>query len=156
MFCKDIARCIRKFLVLIACHDGFRIVLDLYIVTFRSIGCSCRKGRENLHNLGLNQVHIYITNNDNSLLVRTVPCMVIVPEHLIREVVYDFHSTYRKALTILVARENSRENALVSALLGIGTASPLLVDNTPLLVNFFIGEQKTAGPVTKDEKAGVN
>ena len=101
-------------------------------------------------------VDVDITHNDDSLVVRTVPFMVIVAEFLVLEVVNDRHKTYRQTHTILRTGVQLGQYTLEDTLCGGRTELPLLVDDTAFLVDFLSVEGQSVRPVLKDEDTGVD
>ncbi len=156
MLAEDIGHCIRLFLVGGESHDRLGIVRNLDILPHAWIN-RCGDGAENLLDLSLNLIDIYVTYDNNSLLIRTIPLFIIVTKHLVWEVVDNLHSTDRKSVAVTVAvRIQSRKNLLVHPHLGVHSCTPLLVDHSPLVVDVLVGEQKAVSPVVEYPQTAVN
>ena len=82
--------------------------------------------------------------------------LVVVTECLVREVHNDVHSTDRHTVSVLTSRVNLLEGFFLHTHHGTTTHTPLLVDDTTLLVNLLVFEEKVMAPVVKDEETRVN
>ena len=101
-------------------------------------------------------IHIYITYDNDSLKVRTIPLLVVVTKCLVREVHNDVHSTDRHTVSVLTSRVNLLEGFFLHTHHGTTTHTPFLIDDTTLLVNLLVFEEKVVAPVVKDEETRVN
>ena len=90
-------------LVLLKDIDCLRSIRNLLRNNLRSIGVYLDTTKETL-DLCLNMVYINITDNDDSLIVRTIPFLIIGTEGLGLETVDNAHQTDRHTLTILRTR----------------------------------------------------
>ena len=63
---------------------------------------------EEFLNFYLHVINVNISNNDDSLVVWTIPCLVVVAQHFRLEVVYHFHGAYRHAVSVLASRIEGR------------------------------------------------
>ena len=112
-------------------------------------------GCEHLVDLVLDTIYIYVAYNNYGLLVRTIPCLIIVAEGLRGEVVNDFHSSYRQAASVFSSGEEFGKNALENTHLSLHGATPFLMDHAALFVNLLGVKCKVVSPVVEDEEAGV-
>ena len=120
-------------------HDGSRILWHL-------------DGREEFLDFLLHLVHVEVTYYDDSLVVGTIPLLVVVAQHLRLEVVDNLHQTDGHAVTILRARIQLGQVALKHSHHGTGTQTPLLMNHTTLLLNLLGLQQQAISPVVQDEQ----
>ena len=106
------------------------------------IGCGCRDGAEHLLDLAFHVVDIDVANHNDGLVVRTIPLVVVVTNLVVLEVVDHAHQTDGHALAVLRTRIECLEIALEHALAGAAAQTPLLVDDTTLLVDLVALEQQ--------------
>ena len=90
---------VRHLLVLSEHVDGFFGVRHLLL---NHLCCVGRYGgvRPELLDFVLCMVHIHITYNDDALVVRAIPLLVVVAEVLVREVVNNAHQTDWHTMTV--------------------------------------------------------
>ena len=72
-----------------------------------------------------------------------------------RKVHHDVHRTDRQTVAILAVGIHDRECLLIHAHHGRASGTPLLVDDTTLLVNLLAFEQEVMTPVVEDEQTGI-
>ena len=142
-------------LVLVDNDDGLVIVGHGLVNNLCGIGIQCH-ALEQLLDLGLDVVNIHITNDNQSLVVGTIPLVVVVAQLVVLEAVNHAHQTDGHAAAVLRAGIQRLELVLEHALLGAAAQAPLLVDHTTLLVNLLVGEQQTGAPVLEDEQTRVD
>ena len=144
------------FLVLVDDDDGGLVVRNGLVNHLCSVGVRSGKALEELLDLGLDVVNIHITDDNQSLIVRTVPLVVVVAQLVVLEVVNNVHQTDGQALAILRAGEQRFELTLEHTHFGTLAQTPLLMDNAALLVNLLVGEQQTAAPVLENQQTRVD
>ena len=148
--------CIGELLVCRHAHNGFVVVLYLHIIALCRINRG-GDGAEYLLDLALYLVDVDVADHNDTLVVRTVPFLIVVAQHFIREVVHDFHKADRQALAILVVIGiDLRQDLLIETHLRVLAAAPLLMDHTTLTVDILVGKQQAVRPVVKDPEAGVD
>ena len=155
MLLEDIGHSVRLFLVLGYGDDRLDIVLNRHIIALSRIYRGSY-GTEDLFDLGFDLVNIDVADNHDALLVGTVPFLIIVADSLIREIVYDFHSTDRQAVCIFVVGIYLGKDLFVHTHLGVLAAAPLFVDDTALLVDILTLEKQAVSPVVEDPQAGID
>ncbi len=112
-------------------------------------------GREHFLDLVLDTVNVNIADHDHSLLVGTIPCLIVVAESLGREVVHNLHGADGQTVAILGGGIQIREHTLEDTHLTYVGLTPLLVDHTALLVDLLGIESEVVGPVMENEQTGV-
>ena len=152
---EDIGHRVRLFLVLHDGDDRLGVVLHGNIVALRRVH-RLRDGPEDVLDLRLDRVDVDVADDHDTLLVRTVPLLIVVAERLVREVVHDLHQADGHTDRVLVVRVDDRQELLVHTHLGVLAAAPLLVDHAALLVDVFPREEQAVGPVVEDPEAGVD
>ena len=100
-------------------------------------------------------VHVHITDNDDGLVVRTIPFVVIIAQHLRITAIYDAHQSDGQTLAILRAGIQAGEEFLLDALHGTFTQLPFLMDDAALLLNLLAFQREAVRPVFQHEYAGV-
>ena len=147
---------VRELLVGSHAHDGLVVVFHLHIVALGRID-GLGDGAEDVLDLGFDFVHVDVADHHDALVVRAVPFLIVVAQHLVREVVHDLHQADRQALAIfVVVRIDHRQDLLVETHLGVLAAAPLFVDHAALAVDVSRVEQQAVGPVVEDPQAGVH
>ena len=141
-------------LVLLEDIDGLVIVGHFLGHHLRSLGADLDAAEELLHLL-LEVVDVDVANDDDGLIVRTIPLLVVLLQGLGLEVVDDAHQSDRHAHTVLRAGVHLGQGAGDHTLRGTLTQSPLIVDDVALLHDLVLLEQQSVGPVLEDEHAGV-
>ena len=91
---------VRHLLVLTKHVDSILSVWHSLFYYLCSIGRNSRISPK-LLNLILSVIHIDITNNDDALIIWTIPLLIIITEVLIRELVNNAHQTDWHTMTIL-------------------------------------------------------
>ena len=142
-------------LVLVDHVDGFRIVGHRL---FRHQGTVLgqHNGREQVLDLLFYLVDIHVANNDEALIVRTVPLLIVRLQERTLEVVDDLHQSDRHAVAVFRAWVELWEVALQHTHLGRSAQAPLLVDHATLLLYLLLLQQQTVGPVIEDEQTRVD
>ena len=113
-------------------------------------------GREERLDLLLHFVDVEVADDDDGLVVGTVPLLIVVAQHFRLEVVDNLHQTDRHTMTVLRTRIQLRQIAFQHTGHGRCAQAPLLVDNATFLINLCRLQQQTVGPVVQDEQTGVN
>ena len=137
MLPEDVRDGIWLLLILGNADNRLIIVLDLNIESLSRI-LSASNCAENAFYLRLHFIYVNVTDHHNSLLVRTIPLLIIVANCLIREIVHYFHRTYWKTNTIEIPRIHFRKYGLIHTHLSIHSTSPLFMDDSPFVVNVII------------------
>ncbi len=143
-------------LLLVLVDDDYRLVVVWHVDLHDGAGI-LRVGdsSEHLAYLRLGVVDVDVAHNDDSLVRRMVPFLVVVAQFLRLEVVDYLHRTYRIAVSVLRTGVQRGQVTLEHSAESAGAQAPLLVDHSPLLVYLFRLEQQSVGPVVEDEEAGV-
>ena len=135
--------------------DGAFVVADTLVYAGSGVGGHL-DGAEDFLDLRLDVGGVDVTDDDDGLVVGAVPRLIVVAENLGVEVVDNGHQTDGQACAVLAVGINDGQQLLHQLLLaGVG-ATPFLVDDTALLVDFVGGEEQAVGPVVEDEQARVN
>ena len=100
MFHQHLHDVIALLLILVDHVDGL-IIIGHRVCCHQGAILRQHDGREQLFYLLLYLVHIDITHHDDSLVVRTVPLLVISLQEGTLEVVDNLHQTDRHAVTVL-------------------------------------------------------
>ena len=143
-------------LVLIDDHDGLCIVGHILQHHLGGIGSRLGNLREHCLDLLLHLIHVDITNHDDSLVVGTIPLLIVRLQERTLEIVDNLHQTNRHAMTVLRAGIELRQVTLQHTHLGRGTQTPLLMDDTTLLLDLLLFKQQTIGPVPKYHQTRVD
>ena len=143
-------------LVLVDDDNGLLVVGNGLVNNLSGIGIRSGQALEELLDLGLDVVNIHITHDNQSLVVGTIPLVVVVTQLVVLEVVHHAHQTDGHALAVLRTRVQRLELVLEHALLGAAAQAPLLVDHAALLVDLLVGEQQAVTPVLEDQQARVD
>ena len=117
-----------------------------------------RNGRESLLDFLFHLVYVEVADHDNGLQVGPIPLLVIVAQILIREVVDDFHRADGQAVFVLCTCIHFRHGQFHESLDGLsGTArTPLLMNDTALLVYLVVLQQQIVAPVVQHQQARVD
>ena len=143
------------FLVLVNDDDGLVVVRN----RFHGDQCTVLRqldGREERLDLLLHLIDVHVTHNDQRLVVRTVPLLVVSLQEGTLEVVDDFHQTDGHAMTVFRVGVQLRQVALQHTLRGTGTQAPLFVDDATLLLYLLLFQQQTVSPVIENQQTGVD
>ena len=100
-------------------------------------------------------VNVHVTHYDDSLIVRTIPFLIILAQCVVCEVIHHAHKSDRKSDTPLRAGEEPWKVRLKQSHRGTVAHSPFTVYNTTLLVYLLILKQKAVTPVLDDNEAGI-
>ena len=101
-------------------------------------------------------VHIYVAHDDDGLVVRAVPLLIIVGQLLTLKVIHDGHQSDGQSFAVFRAGVHLRKAACLHALLRSLAHAPLVVHDVSLLDDFVFFEQQPVRPVLQDEQAGVD
>ena len=112
-------------------------------------------GRENFFDFAFDVFRVDVADNDDSLIVGTIPSFIIIAESLRCEIVDHFHGTDRQTFAIAVVGIHHRKKVFEDTHLAGHRATPFLMDYAAFLVDFFRVEKKTVGPVVKNQEAGI-
>ena len=112
--------------------------------------------RENALDFCFNLIYINITNDDDTLKVGAIPLLVVGAEEVGLEVVDDAHQTDGHTLAVARTRIEVGQLAVEDTHHSTAAHTPLLVDDTALLVDFGCLEEKAIGPVVENPEAGVD
>ena len=138
-------------LVLVDDYDRLCVVGHLLVNDGCDVGWILERTEEFLDFL-LGVVNVYVTYNDNCLVVGMIPLLVVIAQFLRLEVVDYRHESDREALAILRSRVEFWQVALEHTVRSTGAQTPLLVDNSALLVNLLGVEQQSVRPVAEDKQ----
>ena len=111
---------------------------------------------EQLFNACFHLSSVEVTDNDDGLVVGTIPFMVVVAQVLVGEVHNDLHSTNGETVGILAALEHNGDNLLHNTPLCIVASTPFFVDNATLVVDFGFLQEDIASPIVEHPKTRVN
>ena len=103
----------------------------------------------------LRAVYINISDNDDRLVIGTVPLLVIRFQCLGLEVIYNLHLADRHAPTVFAARVKCLEITFEQSRRGRRAQSPFLMNNAAFLVYLFRIECQCTRPVAENEQTGV-
>ena len=107
-------------------------------------------------NLLFDLIYIDITDNDNSLVIRSIPFMIIRTKCIVLKVIDDGRIADNIAFAILGVRIKFRANDIAHAAIGIVAGTPFFANNTTLGINFFRQEEQTTSPIMHNEECRVN
>ena len=147
-----------------ACRGGLFVaayyVDGFYIIGYGKVGAFGRilghfDGREEFFDASFHLVDVDVTDNDDSLIVGTVPFVVVVAQVLVGEVHHYFHRTDRQTVGILASCKHLGQDFLYDTPVGVVAGTPLFVYHTALAVYLIVFEQDGARPVVQYEEAGV-
>ena len=144
-------------LLLILVDDDNRLVIVRN--GFRRNQCTVLRqlnGREEVLDLLFNLVYIHVTDDDDGLIVRTVPLLVVSLQEGTLEVVDNLHQTDRHTIAVLRIRIQLGQVALQHTHLGTGAQAPLLVNHATLFFNLLLLQQQTVGPVEENQQTRVH
>ena len=110
---------------------------------------------EELLDLCLYVINIYITYYDDSLVVRTIPFAIVSTESFWIATINDTHQTDWHTITILAARIKCRKRTLHDTLLTYHTHTVLIVYNVTLIVDSLLGKRDTIAPILEDEHTRI-
>ena len=144
-----------QFLVLVDDINRFVIFRHRISFIFRSV-LGHHHGTENALHLGFYLVHIDVTHNHYTLQIGTIPLFVVSAEEIGFKVVDDFHQTNGHAIAIFAAGIEFGQTAFENAHHSTRAHAPFFVNHATFLLNFFLFEQQTAGPVCEDEETRIN
>ena len=96
-------------------------------------------------------VNVYITNNDNSLIIRTIPLTIVSTECFRLTSVDNAHQTDRQTIAILLALIEFRESTLQHELLTYHTHAILVVNHIALILDGLGGKRDAIAPILQDE-----
>ena len=85
----------------------------------------------------LHRIHIDITDNDNSLIIRTVPFVVIITKRLILKVINDRSISYHITLGILRAGIHFLLHLRPDTPICCTAGTPFFANNSTLGINLF-------------------
>ena len=141
-------------LILADSKDRLLVVADGIILAFFRIFRHLDV-REYLLYLSLNAVNIYITDHDYTLLIGTIPCLIIITKRLIWEIINHLQRAYRHTIRILTAGIHNRQKGLKYALLAHIAATPLFMNDCTLFVDLLRVKQQSVGPVMKYKQTRI-
>ena len=143
-----------QLLVLLEDVDGLLIVGHLLGHHLRSLGAHFDAAEEFLH-FGLNVVYVNVAHDDDGLVVRAIPLLVVLHQLLALEVVDDAHQTDGHALAILRARVHLGQCTGNHALRGAFAQAVLVVHHVALLHNLLLLQRQAVAPVLQNQHARV-
>ena len=100
-------------------------------------------------------VYIHIADDDDALIVGTVPLLIVVAEVLIREIVDNAHQADRHTVSVLGVGIELRQYVVINPHDRAAAQLPFLVDDPAFLVDFLVGKRQAVRPVLEDQQAGV-
>ena len=103
-----------------------------------------------------NVVNVNISNDNNRLIVGTIPCVVKIAQQLRRKTVDDFDFAYHIVMPVFCARENDRICFLSNSPFGGLTQPPFLMNYTSLFLYLLIGKKQPMRQVLEDQQARVD
>ena len=142
-------------LVLVDDIDGL-VVVGNGNVLYQSTVLGQYDAAEQFLDLGLHLIYIHVTHDDESLIVGTVPFLVVRLQEGTLEVVDNLHQTDRHAVAVLTVRIELGQVTLEHTLGSTGTQAPLLVDDATLLLNLLLFQEQTVSPVIENEQTRVD
>ena len=141
-------------LLVASCIIECRIVVDdLQVLSF--VGRRRNRQRsEELLDLCLKFMRVDVTYDNDSLVGRVIPFMVIVAQTVAVAVVYDVHVSDDRACAITTVREQSRQRAQEQTLCSVMSAV-FVVDDVALIVELALVKCQTFRPVTEQKQTAV-
>ena len=152
MLHKDIEDIILLLLVLVDYVDGCIIIGNFHRLNLGGIGRHL-DAREELLDLVLDMVDIYITHDDDCLIVRAIPLAVVSTQGFRLAAVDDAHQSDRETVAILVVLIKLWQRALYHALLTHDAHTVLIVYHVALVIDGFLGKRDAIAPILEDEHA---
>ena len=152
MLHEDIEDIILLLLVLVDYVDGGIIIGYFHRLYLSGIGRHL-DAREELLDLVLDMVDIYITHDDDCLIVRAIPLAVVSTQGFRLAAVDDAHQSDRETVAILVVLIKLWQRALYHALLTHDAHTVLIVYHVALVIDGFLGKRDTVAPILEDEHA---
>ena len=131
---------------------------DRLCIIWNRIGCNqCTvlwqyNATEHLLDLLFYLVNVYVTNYDDTLIVRTIPLLVVSLQEWTLEVIDNLHKSYRHAMTVLRTRIELRQIALQHTLVSTCAKTPFFVDNATLFLYLFLFQQQSVCPVEENQQ----
>ena len=101
-------------------------------------------------------VNVYITHDDDSLIIRTIPFTIVGTQGFWLASVDDTHQSDRHAIAILIALVKLRQIALQHELLTHHAHAILVVYHVALVVDSLLGQRDAVAPILEDEHAGIH
>ena len=98
-------------LVLLENIDSLLVIGNGLSYYLRSVGVYLDATKHFLH-LGLHVVYVYVAHDDDGLVVRTIPLLIVGTQGLRTEAVDNRHQTDGQTLTVLRAGIHLRQGAL--------------------------------------------
>ena len=145
---------VRHLLVLSEDVDGFLGVRHLLVYDLCRVGRNGRL-RPELLDFAFDMVYIHIADDDDALIVGTVPLLIVVAEVLIREIVDNAHQADRHTVSVLGVGIELRQYVVINPHDRAAAQLPFLVDDPAFLVDFLVGKRQAVRPVLEDQQAGV-
>ena len=133
----------RIFLVLVDDDDRLSVVGHGLVNQLGLVGRVLDVAEEFL-DLSLRAVDIYVADDDESLMIGVIPFMIVVDQLFALEVVDDRHQSDRIAYAIFRSWIELGQVALKHTAGRRGAQTPLLVDDTTLLVDLTLLKRQTA------------
>ena len=152
MLHKDIEDIILLLLVLVDYVDGCIIIGNFHRLNLGGIGRHL-DAREELLDLVLDMVDIYITHDDDCLIVWAIPLAVVSTQGFRLAAVDDAHQSDRETVAILVVLIKLWQRALYHALLTHDAHTVLIVYHVALVIDGFLGKRDAIAPILEDEHA---
>ena len=144
------------FLVLTDEDERLLVVGHGELLTDGSIGWGGGNVGKHVLQLLFDGIRFNITHNDECLQVGTIPTAVVAAQGLVGEVLHHLHRADGHTVGILAVLVECRQSGLEETHFGTATYTPLLFDNTTLLVDFLVLEQEVVTPVVQDEQTGID
>ena len=133
----------RIFLVLVDDDDRLSVVGHGLVNQLGLVGRVLDVAEE-LLDLSLRAVDVYVTDDDESLMIGVIPFMIVVDQLFALEVVDDRHQSDRIAYAIFRSGIELGQVTLKHTAGRRSTQTPLLVDDTTLLVDLTLLKRQTA------------
>ncbi len=111
--------------------------------------------REHLLDFAFDVGRVDVTDYDDSLIVGTIPCLIVVADSLRLEVVDHFHDADRQTMSVFAVGIDGGEEFFEDTHLANHGAAPFFMNHTTFLVDFLGVESKVVGPVVEDKEARV-
>ena len=136
-------------------NDRFVVVVNRVQGSFAAVG-TFGHIRPECFDLCLNGIDVDIADYDNSLVVRSVPLVVVVAERLVGKVIDNGCIANDVAFAVLAVGEHQCAALLPESALRIGSGTPLFADNATFGINLLAEKEQAARPVVHNEQGGVD
>ena len=101
-------------------------------------------------------INIYITHDDDSLIIWAIPFAIVGTQGFWLASVDDAHQADRHTVAVLLALVELRQVALQHELLTHHAHTILVVYHVALVVDSLLGQRDAITPILEDEHAGIH